>query len=251
MWRISDLKLRGKDAFMRNYWKCVLISFILAFVLGGSTLSGHFSVDVSEWWDEMTYSVSSIFSNLGYYMHNWNWAPFALIAALFGMAAGVVGLIIRVFVLAPLEVGGCRFFLENAYEPAGIDRIGFVFSNGNYLKTVGTLFLRSLFIFLWSLLLVVPGIVKAYEYRMVPYLLADSPQLTTQEAFQISKDLMYGQKMNAFVLDLSFIGWYILTGITCGLLAIFYVNPYQHATNAELFLELKRQYFNPNQGYPY
>lgn len=106
------------------------------------------------------------------------------------------------------------------------------------------MFCRDLFVSLWSLLFVIPGIIKSYEYRMVPYLMADAPDLTRQEAFRISKDLMYGQKMNAFVLDLSFIGWQILSACTCGLLGVFYVNPYNNATNAELFLELKRQYFS-------
>ncbi len=251
MWSISDLKARGKDAFMRNYWKSVLVSFILTFVLGSATVTGRITFDGTDMWDEITYNASSVISDFSYYLHHVNWLPFAIAVGLLGMVASLASLVIRIFLLAPLEVGGCRFFLENAYEPARIERITFAFTNGNYLKTVGALFMRNLLIILWSLLLIIPGIIKAYEYRMVPYLLADSPQLTTREAFQISKDLMNGQKMNAFVLDLSFIGWYILTAITCGLLAVFYVRPYQHATNAQLFLELKRQYFNPNQRYPF
>ena len=65
----------------------------------------------------------------------------------------------------------------------------------------------KLYTFLWSLLLLIPGIVKAYEYRMVPYLLADYPELSTEEAFRISREMMNGEKMNTFILDLSFIGW--------------------------------------------
>ena len=76
-------------------------------------------------------------------------------------------------------------------------------------------------------------------------------QGTMQEAFQISKQMMDGQKWAAFVMDLSFIGWSLLSVCTCGLLAIFYVNPYVQATNTELFLELKRQYFeNRQNAYP-
>ena len=73
-----------------------------------------------------------------------------------------------------------------------VGRLGFAFQKGMYGKTVLTLFLRKLFIGLWSLLLIVPGIVKAYEYRMVPYLLADDPNMTRQDAFRLSKELMYG-----------------------------------------------------------
>ena len=104
--------------------------------------------------------------------------------------------------------------------------------------------LKNLYIFLWSLLLLIPGIVKAYEYRMVPYLLADYPELSTEEAFRISREMMNGEKMNTFILDLSFIGWYILSGITCNLVGIFYLYPYKYATDAELFLVLKQNYFS-------
>ncbi len=133
--------------------------------------------------------------------------------------------------------------MENSeYQPT-VGRLGYAFQNGMYGKTVLTLFLRKLFIGLWTLLLIVPGIVKSYEYRMVPYLLADDPNMTRQDAFRLSKELMYGQKWDTFVLDLSFIGWSLLSVCTCGLLAIFYVNPYVQATNAELFLELKTSVF--------
>ena len=77
---------------------------------------------------------------------------------------------------------------------------------------------------------------------MVPYLLADCPQMSRKDAFRISKEMMQGQKMDAFILDLSFIGWHLLSAVTCGLAEIFYVSPYVNATNAELFLALKGTY---------
>lgn len=81
-----------------------------------------------------------------------------------------------------------RFFMENSeYQPT-VGRLGFAFQKGMYGKTVLTLFLRKLFIGLWSLLLIVPGIVKAYEYRMVPYLLADDPNMTRQDASASAKN---------------------------------------------------------------
>ena len=69
------------------------------------------------------------------------------------------------------------------------------FQNGTYGKTVWTLFLMKLYTFLWSLLLIIPGIVKSYEYRMVPYLLADCPDLSTEDAFRISREMMDGEKI--------------------------------------------------------
>jgi len=85
----------------------------------------------------------------------------------------------------------------------------------------------------------VPGIVKAYEYRMIPYLMAEDPTMTKDRAFAESKRMMTGQKWNTFVLDLSFIGWYILSAFTLGILAVFYVAPYQCLTSAALYEKLR------------
>lgn len=258
MWTRFDLKERGKTAFQRNYWRSVLVAFILMlFVSGGGSA-------VSNTWNQVSSSGSSHDSYYTEYYDSGDFGSFysfgnssvpgilfrGIVTAIVG-GAMIVGVLLRIFLLNPLEVGGCRFFMENSeYQPT-VGKLGFAFQNGMYGKTVLTLFLRRLFIGLWSLLLIVPGIVKAYEYRMVPYLLADDPNMTRQDAFRLSKELMYGQKWNTFVLDLSFIGWELLSLCTCGLLAIFYVNPYVQATNAELFLTLKREYFARRQNaYP-
>ena len=151
-------------------------------------------------------------------------------------------LLVDVFIINPLEVGCRRFFIRNLNEPAQIGNIGYGFDN-NYRNVAKTMFFRDLFTVLWSLLFIIPGIVKAYEYMMIPYLLADNPQMTKEQAFAESKRMMQGQKWKAFVLDLSFIGWYILSGLTLGILAIFYVSPYVNATHAALYEALC--YANP------
>ncbi|MGN0407334.1 MAG: DUF975 family protein [Bacteroides sp.] len=150
----------------------------------------------------------------------------------------LIGLVIKVFVCNPIEVGGCRFFVANSEGNGQLSDVVAAFKGG-YVNVALTLFLRDLFISLWSLLLIVPGIIKAYEYRMVPYILAEEPMTDRKEAFARSKAMMTGQKWNAFVLDLSFIGWGILSVFTCGILSIFYVQPYVYATNAELYKVLK------------
>ena len=105
--------------------------------------------------------------------------------------------------------------------------------------------LMSLFIFLWSLLLVIPGIYKAYEYRMIPYLLAEDSNLSFSEAKRLSSAMMYGEKWDAFVLDLSFILWHALSSITWGLVGIFWVNPYIQYTNAELYKAVRTKVPGP------
>jgi hypothetical protein len=100
------------------------------------------------------------------------------------------------------------------------------------------MFLVMLFTFLWSLLFIIPGIVKSYEYRMIPYLVADNPNLTYKEAFAESRRMMQGNKWRTFVLDLSFIGWHLLSALTLGILELFFVHPYQNLANAALYERL-------------
>ena len=238
MWTRFELKERGKAAFQRNYWRSVLVAFILMlFVSGGGSA-------VSNSWNQITSSGTSDDSyyteyfddgDIGHFYYNSGTSiPGMLVSGIIAVVVGgvmIVSALLGIFLFNPLEVGGCRFFMENSeYQPT-VGRLGFAFQKGMYGKTVLTLFLRKLFIGLWSL--------------------PDDPNMTRQDAFRLSKELMYGQKWNTFVLDLSFLGWSLLSLCTCGLLAIFYVNPYVQATNAELFLELKREYFASRQNaYP-
>ena len=80
---------------------------------------------------------------------------------------------------------------------------------------------------------------KAYEYRLVDYLLAENPALSSAEACEQSRTLMDGNKWNAFVLDLSFIGWNVLSYLTLGLVGLFYASPYENSTNAALYEALR------------
>lgn len=164
--------------------------------------------------------------------------PIAIIAAVIASIISAVGIAVSIFVRNPLEVGGRKFFAVNHSEKAEFKNFGLAF-RGNYKNIVKTMFLRGLYTFLWSLLFVIPGIVKAYEYRMIPYLLAEQPDMDSQAAFDRSKEMMLGNKWKAFVLDLSFIGWHILSGLTCGVLGVFYVGPYVFQTEAELYFALK------------
>ena len=109
------------------------------------------------------------------------------------------------------------------------------------MNVVKSMFILDIIIALWSLLFIIPGIYKSYQYRMVPYLLADNPELTAREAMDLSRVMMDGEKMNAFVLDLSFIPWQLLSAITIGIVGIIWVNPYVEATNAELYTALSQK----------
>ena len=83
--------------------------------------------------------------------------------------------------------------------------------------------------------------IKSYEYRMVPYLMAENPHLKEKEVFKLTKQMMEKNKWKTFVLDLSFILWYMLSGVTLGVIAMLYVNPYTEATKAELYVTLRNE----------
>ena len=170
-----------------------------------------------------------------------------------GLLAGIATVVIlivlvaKVFVGYLLKMGGYRFFILNQTAQPGIGTLLDGFRSGHYVNIVLTMFLRDLFTALWSLLLVVPGIVKHYEYLMVPYIIAENPAMDYKEAFQISKQMRDGEKREAFIMDLSFLGWYRLSAVTCGLLAIFYVNPYVQASFAEMYTFNKQKAYQ--EGY--
>lgn len=150
----------------------------------------------------------------------------------------MITVLISIFVLNPLKVGCYRFFYENLFEKAGLKEIGYVFNNG-WINTGVILFIRDIKIMLWTLLFIIPGIIKTYEYRMIPYLLAEYPAMSSEEAFRRSKQLMDGQKMKAFILDLSFIGWHFLGAITLGLVEILWAKPYHESANAAMYEALR------------
>ena len=232
MWNRAELKMRGNMAFKKNYVSAVVVALLMG-IFG--TVSGESSARrVSE--------NSDIYSG--------NLFNVGMITELLAGIATVVILIVlvaKVFVGNLLKMGGYRFFILNQTAQPGIGTLLDGFRSGHYVNIVLTMFLRDLFTTLWSLLLVVPGIVKHYEYLMVPYIIAENPAMDYKEAFQISKQMMDGEKMEAFIMDLSFIGWYLLSAVTCGLLAIFYVNPYVQASFAEMYTFNKQKAYQ--EGY--
>lgn len=109
---------------------------------------------------------------------------------------------------------------------------------GNFVSTIIMNLLTAIFVFLWSLLFVIPGIVKAFSYSMAPYILADHPEMSGSDAITASKKLMNGKKWKLFCLNLSFIGWYLLCVVTFGIATLF-VMPYVNAATAAFYESIK------------
>ncbi len=247
MWTRAELKARAKVAFKANYWKCVLVALILMLLAGSSgSAAGSSGQNVnSQAQDSYLYEVreealdrmpllDSALELADTIRAN---RPLQNIQISIVAGSGLVVLLLSILVFNPLIVGGYRFFLQNSRGNGDLRALGAGFQ-GDWGNVVLTMFLKNLFTFLWALLFIIPGIVKAYAYRMVPYILKERPELSGTKAITLSRQMMKGQKWNVFVLDLSFLGWNLLSLLTLGILGIFYVAPYERATDAELYKAL-------------
>lgn len=255
MFNRAELKERAKKILKRNYGWALLVSFILSFVIGGggtSSINLNANNDTDSFYDydyyyDEDFGISlendSILEDIPLEIRTWlNNLPFDVVDVIKGiLVVGIIIIIISIlvgiFVFTPLEVGCRRWFVKNRTANPDFSELAHVFSNG-YLNTVKIMFLKNLYIFGWTLLFIIPGIIKSYEYMMVPYLLAENPKMSSSEAFARSKSMMNGNKWNAFVLSLSFFGWELLSIFTCGIVGIFWVNPYRYCTDTELYVEL-------------
>nr|MCR5388026.1 DUF975 family protein [Lachnospiraceae bacterium] len=220
MWTRHELKSHAKYHIRNFYWKSVLAG-IVALIAGNHSYdisfnSGSYRAAKS---GDFDYFVGKIVPGWGHFHFDFS-EPMGLMTLLFAMTTAlvisVVVIALAIFFLNPLLVGTKRFFLMASDGDADLKQLGYSFTH-NYLNIVKNMFLMDLFIFLWSLLFIIPGIVKSYSYRMIPYLMAEDSNLSFTEAKNLSRQMMDGHKWNTFILDLSFIPWHLLAVITAGI----------------------------------
>ncbi len=212
MWSIAELKSRGKQAFRANYWQSVAVSFVMAIFAGGTASAASNRVQSTT--SEVTVEGAGVSPEQAAF----------LAAVVLGVifTVGIVGSIVHALLANPIEVGGRRFFEKNANDPT--TQFNTMFEGfQDYGRVLVTMLIRDVFILLWTLLLIIPGAMKAY-----------SPM----EVLAESEALMRGNRWQAFVMDLSFLGWLLLGVVTLNLGNIFWTNPYMNATDAALYQEL-------------
>lgn len=147
-----------------------------------------------------------------------------------------------ILVIGPFLVGYVNSFKKLLVE--GDDRItANSFREGfkPYWRSVWAYLFRGILITLWSLLLVIPGIIKSLSYAMTMYIVKDHPELTVNEAIDLSKDMMYGHKYDLFYLYISFIGWYLLSILTLGI-GTFWLMPYIETAQASFYEDVKAEW---------
>jgi len=149
----------------------------------------------------------------------------------------LIGPIISFIITPAFSVSLCAVYLKLSKSEK--TSIGDVFSQfDNTGRALWLSVLITIFTFLWSILLIIPGIIKSYSYSMAYYVLADNPELTAREALRKSKEIMNGHKFELFILLLSFFFWHILGYITFGL-AYIYIIPYINATTTNFYNSIK------------
>lgn len=213
----TELKMDAKQVLMANYWPAIWIAIVLSLsTVSSSTARGS----------EQTYQ--NTYGGSGNFMEQFSW--------IFILLAIAIVVIVAVFILIPLEFGS-RSALNHMTDGTRKGRIKAAFASGNYERIVKTGFIRDLYIFLWTLLFIIPGIVKSYSYYFVPYLLDDHPELSGTDVLRLSEEMTKGRKWDLFMLDLSFFFWHILSAVTLGLAGVFYVDPYIYLTQTEAYYD--------------
>lgn len=239
-WTRVELKNYAKDFLRKHYWKAFIVCLIFTILTGDNESRGDSELQYSEpapvvtEYEEETslpYMGTNTFIRfLSLYMT----FPLWLIGTSLTALIAIVLLFISIIIGPLVTVGKNRFFLNGFKGDVNIRYLFSTFKRSEAWGIFKCMFITGLKNFLWTLLFIIPGIIKAYEYYMVPYLLTKDSNLTSSEAIEISRKLTDGHKWNIFVLDLSFIGWYILGFLLFGI-GMFFVIPYPEATKARLF----------------
>ncbi|MBQ6796634.1 MAG: DUF975 family protein [Clostridia bacterium] len=230
MFNRSLLKANAKSALKGNLLIAILACLLWALIANALTGINAASIKYSDLFDSLDYSstgdfIESIYENA------------EEIGKSGSAVGGPVSFVYNILVTNIVNIGLCFFFLRNRHSDTNLSNLFAGYKNGLSVNIV-TMLLRTIFIALWSLLFVIPGIVKMYEYSMIPYILADNPGISRKDAFALSKKMTNGNKGKLFVLDLSFIGWGLLCCLTAGIGFVF-LAPYVNATRAETYEYLK------------
>lgn len=222
----SDLRRRARENLAGNWGTAIgvaAVAFLLGGLLIGSTFIPEFEVrienmDISSLRDLLTLSLGATGMTIGF-------------TSLLGLAQFIIGGVV--------ELGYAQYLLKqhDRRDPQFSD----LFSKFDYFGAgFCQAFLRGLYVFLWSLLFIIPGIVAGYSYAMTPFIMSEHPDMPASEAIRASKELMYGHKGELFWLDLTFIGWSLLSALTLNL-GNLWLNPYRNAAYAAFYCDITSQ----------
>ncbi|MFQ9503415.1 MAG: DUF975 family protein [Alistipes indistinctus] len=192
----------------------------------------------------------TVLRNQAYEALRGKWTPAVVTSLVFCILLGVAVSLSRVNALlyliaylggASIVAIGMLYACWDLFTKGTLPEAGALFAPfKQYARTVGAVLLVFVYTLLWTLLLVIPGIIKAYSYSMTFYILRENPEMTAGDAITASQKMMDGHKMDLFLLSLSFIGWAILASITFGI-GYLWLIPYIYTAYAAFYETLKKR----------
>lgn len=230
------LKELAKERMRRGRGSAIVV-MLIASLLGGVMDGGSFNLNTDASSEELL-AEHPVLEEIGEII-------LPLLPVIFAAAGlGVlIALAVQIFVGNVIAVGARGWFLR--YMRGEEVAVGELFAAFRiYRPSLVTVLLKNIYIFLWSLLFVIPGIVKSYAYSMTEYIIYENPNLSADKAIQMSCRMTDGYKGELFVLELSWFGWQLLNTFTFGILGLVYVNPYIYATHGAAYEYLKAQAIN-------
>jgi len=233
----QEIKAIGKEQFKLNYWNCVLAALLVTAVLGVlSWMSNGQEIARVVSTGQDAFRVVSGQQDT-FYMTNSQ--PVQTTVTVRANAGGLLTLLLG----GPITVGLNYFFVKNVQSQRDELSVTTPFTEAfkNYPRKLGGSLWMGLFVFLWGLLLIIPGLIKAISYAMTQFILADCPNVKATDALKLSMRMMKGHKWEFFVLGLSFLGWELLSALTLGILGVFYAGPYMRSSFAQYYLEVRDQ----------
>ena len=281
MFSRKDFKKKARTSLKQNYWRAVIVAFLALLLIN----EGYQFVSLNMG-DESAKAINNqitnfqvlddILSGFNSYVESSNaskgvLAIFAnsiasansfLLGTLNGfnqiffherIAGGVIifigviiGFLFWLFVSNSIEIGRNRFFIERVkHKNTPFDRLLYVFRTKKILHVTKIMFFKQLYLLLWSLT-IVGAFIKHYSYLMIPYILAENPNISKKDAFKLSRQIMDGQKWNCFKMDLSFIGWKVLGLLTFNITNLLITEPYYQMTYAHIYMHFREKELKNN-----
>lgn len=154
--------------------------------------------------------------------------------------------LVWMFIFNVFKVACRRFFLETrTYDTVPISRLLYLHNVKKWSKVACSMLLKSVYQTLWDMT-IIGGVIKHYSYFAVPYVVAENPDISPKKAITFSRKMMYGHKWECFKLEFSFVGWYLLSLISFGILEVFFVKPYEEMTYGEYYAYLRKEAIDKN-----
>lgn len=236
----KELKQTARDQLRGNWGWAILLSFVAGVIIYVvSDVFNYLAYHKDLIFDIYSYTTTNVYKSVHVQEQP---MPFAgLINFLIALLSGIVLWGVAFTILHFRDKGEKLDIFKGMFSG---------FTEGRFERTFLTLLLTNIFTFLWSLLLFIPGIIKGYSYAMTPYILKDmfdaGHKMTATEAISASRKLMDGHKMDLFILDLSFLGWWLLGIITIGI-GFLWITPYYRQTKANYYRDLAGKQFLTNK----